>query len=129
DTVRFDNIQDDRTLLPRRPNATRGAPPAQIVALLRQSVGQTNLSVLVLKEPRTSPRPRQVVGSGLESAVPIRIVAPILNAQVRSTQERCSSLREFVAGGSPQHFECQLVDTGHIEPRVAQLAGARNRTV
>src|SRR5699024_12227802 len=94
DTVRFDNIPDERTLLPRQPNATRGAPHAQIVALLRQSVGQNNLFVLVLKEHSTTRPLRQVVGSRLESAVPIRIVAPILNAQVRSTQERRSSWRE-----------------------------------
>src|SRR5699024_9303254 len=129
DTVRFDNIPDERTLLPRQPNATRWALHPQILTLLRQPVGQNDLFVLVLKE-HTIMRPlRQILGSRLERAVPVRIVTPVLDPQVGSAQERWASLRESVAGGSPQHFDCQLVDTGHIEPRVAQLARPRNRTV
>src|SRR5699024_10754494 len=92
DTVRFDNIPDERTLLPRQPNATRWALHPQILTLLRQPVGQNDLFVLVLKE-HTIMRPlRQILGSRLERAVPVRIVTPVLDPQVGSAQERCSSL-------------------------------------
>src|SRR5699024_10886493 len=111
-SVRFDDIPDQRTLLPRQPNAPEWTPYPQIVLLFRQSVRENNLFVLVLKKHTVARPLRQIFGSCLECPIPVRRFAAVPDTHMRPAQEPICSWRQLLARGAAKQFKIELRDSG-----------------